>query len=111
MATTPPPEVPAQPNPSSPGGPSPSEPGQPQPGGPEVNPPGPDFDVPAGPDVDVPAPQPGGDPSTPTPAQPIGFAPPAAASRTGERAPGDTDDIGGTDEMGAAHGDLAGTSR
>lgn len=107
MATTPP-EVPA-----TPGIPAPSQPGQPQPGGPEIAPPGPDIDAPPTPDIDVPAPQPGGDPGTPAPAQPIGFAPPAgaAASRTGERAPGDTDDIGSTGAMGASHGDLAGTSR
>ena len=97
MATTPPSEVPAQP----------SQPGQP-------DAPSPEFETP-GPDIDVPAPQPGGDPGAPAPGQPIGFAPPAgagaASSKTGERAPGDTDDIGSTDAMGASSGDLAGTSR
>lgn len=35
----------------------------------------------------------------------------ASASRTGKRTRDDTDDIGGTDEMGASTGGLAGTSR
>lgn len=35
----------------------------------------------------------------------------ASASRTGRRSADDTDDIGGTDEMGASTGGLAGTSR
>jgi hypothetical protein len=91
MATTPPTEVP----------PPPSQPGQPEPLGPDITTPGPD--------IDIPAPQPGGDPGG-APAQPIGFAMPSS-SNTGERSAGDTDDIGSTASMGAAHGDLAGTSR
>lgn len=34
-----------------------------------------------------------------------------ASSRTGHRGRGDTDDIGGTEEMGGSTGGLAGTSR
>lgn len=35
----------------------------------------------------------------------------ASSSRTGHRESGDTDDIGGTDEMDSSTGGLAGTSR
>ena len=95
-----PPEVPAQPT-------SPAEPTMPGQG----DAPAPEITTP-GPDIDVPAPQPGGDPGS-SPAQPMGFAKPSGAtsSDVGARQPGDDGDIGSTDRMGSAYGDMAGTSR
>lgn len=64
--------------------------------------PGHEIDTPA-PDTDIPSPQPD---STPN----MGFAMPTS-SDVGTRAPGDTSDIGGTADMTASTGGLAGTSR
>ena len=95
MATQPYPETPPPMTP-----PEPSQPGQPDPGPTEYPTPGPD--------IDVPDPQPGTMPGGPGVANPIGFG---SASRVGDREPGDTDDIGATDQMTASTGGLAGTSR
>lgn len=94
MATQPPAETP----------PPSTQPAQPDPGPSELPAPTPD--------VDFPDPMPGTDPGPGT-ANPIGFAPASGASSSdvGQRAPGDTDDIGGTDRMTAETGGLAGTSR